>query len=60
MSDIVNLADKRKRTRKIDFEPAGIYACECGCSMFRLWDDGVCECLNCGGTVVGLKVSEAH
>lgn len=58
MSDVIDLGEKRKRTRKVDYEPAGLYMCECGCSMFHLWDDGVVECLNCGGNLWRLKVIE--
>lgn len=39
-------------------KPLEMYACACGSGIFRLWRDGVVECLNCGGAIKGLEVME--
>lgn len=55
----IDLNQKRKeRQEKLNSREAALYMCECGCSMFRAWNDGVLECLNCGGAIDGLAVTE--
>ncbi len=58
MTDVSNLDEKRIAKRNNDRPDLGIYYCECGSAMFRLYDDGAVECLNCGGHANGLKVVE--
>jgi hypothetical protein len=59
MTDVIHLHEKRDAKRSREQSPKlGIYYCECGSAMFRLYDDGGVECLNCGGLANGLKVSE--
>lgn len=50
----IDLAAERERRNR----PA-LYACECGCSMFRLWSDERVECLNCAHSLAGLSVVDA-
>ena len=51
MTAPIDLATERERRNR----PA-LYACECGCSMFRCWSDGKVECLNCAHALLGLVV----
>lgn len=48
-----NVVEFRQRPPE---HPPMIYACGCGCAMFRLWDDGRIECLNCAGHLLGLRI----
>lgn len=55
----IDFEKKRKeRQEQLDRRQAGIYVCECGGGIMRLWDDGLIECLNCGGALDGLVVGE--
>jgi len=58
MTDVINLQDKREARRNPERPALGMYYCECGSAMFRLYDDGSVECLNCTGLARGLKVTE--
>jgi hypothetical protein len=49
-------AKKKERQDKLNARTAGLYACECGSAIFRLWDDQLVECINCGGALVGLRI----
>jgi hypothetical protein len=58
MTDVINLQDKRDARRSRERPDLGMYYCECGSAMFRLYDDGSVECLNCTGLARGLQVTE--
>ena len=60
MSDEPIDLDKRRRERqeKLNGRDAALYMCECGCGIFRCWNDGIVECLNCGAAIDGLWVTE--
>jgi hypothetical protein len=51
-------AKRREKQEQLNRRVAGLYVCECGSGMFRLWDDGIIECLNCGGALDGLVVGQ--
>lgn len=50
MSEIIDL--DAHRTKPPD---RCILSCACGCGMFRMFDDGSVECLNCGGVAHNLR-----
>lgn len=50
MSEIIDL--DAHRTKPPD---RCILSCACGCGMFRMFDDGAVECLNCGGVAQNLR-----
>lgn len=35
-----------------------LLVCQCSCTMFRLWESGEIECLNCAGILIGLRIEE--
>lgn len=49
---------KGKEQEAMATREAGMYYCECGSGLMRLWTDGIVECVNCGGGLSGLVVSE--
>jgi hypothetical protein len=51
MTTPIDLDAEREKRRKLE-----MYACECGCSMFRIWSDERVECLNCAHSLAGLRV----
>lgn len=51
-------ARRKEKQDQLNRRQAGIYVCECGSGIFRAWDDGLLECLNCGGVLDGLMVVE--
>jgi hypothetical protein len=60
MSDEPIDLEKRRQAKQeqLNARQACLYTCECGSGIFRLWDDGIVECLNCGGALDGLWVGE--
>lgn len=57
MSDPIDFDAKRKeKQEKLASTQANTYFCECGGGMFRLWDDGIVECLNCASAMASLAV----
>lgn len=57
MSEPIDLdAKRRQKQDRLNAREAAIFVCECGCGMFRLWSDGIVECLNCGSAINGLEV----
>lgn len=58
MSEVISLQQQREARHARERGEVGVYYCECGSAMFRLYDDGVVECLNCGGKASGLVVVE--
>jgi predicted SprT family Zn-dependent metalloprotease len=43
----IDLEKHRKKKRGPD--EAYLYFCECGCSLFHTWSNGVVQCVNCRG-----------
>lgn len=55
----IDLEAKRKAKQdQLNSREAGMYVCECGSGLMRCWNDGIIECLNCGGALDGLWVVE--
>lgn len=52
MTDVVDLGERRKKKKDEEY----IFACDCGCAMFRLYSDGAVMCLNCEAEIEGLTV----
>lgn len=47
-----------KFPRKPPDDSDRLLVCQCGCTMFRLWECGEVECLNCAGVLIGLRIEE--
>lgn len=59
MSDPIDLDERRRRKQEnLNRREADVYCCECGSGLFRLWSDGIIECVNCAGSMSGLWVAE--
>lgn len=59
MDEPIDLEKRRQeKQEQLNSRHACLYMCECGGGLFRAWNDGILECLNCGGAMDGLWVVE--